>query len=220
MDQLGGIDATSNKLGLSDFTIPIRLFSGVAGAAVPFSAPLNAYGGLTTARVALNPQENYGGLTESPITFGPQNGFSGITDGTVFFTGVPPATNLVATPVATGRIALTWIDVSDKETGFRIERSPNGQGAWGVIGSVGTSVTIFLDNNATPLVVFDYRVIAFNPIEDASPSNIASAFSPAPGQPAPPPPAPPLLRRILEFLSPGTYGLERDQDGNVGGNKF
>jgi hypothetical protein len=73
--------------------------------------------------------------------------------------------------------------------------------------------------NATPLVVFDYRVFGFNIIEESIPSNIASAYSPALDSEQPP--APGILpTRLLEFLSPGSYGLERDTDGNIGGNKF
>jgi titin len=150
------------------------------------------------------------------VLVGPLNVFGTVTGGSTVFTGVPPAAKLVAIPVATSTVSLTWIDVSDLEEGFRIERSPNGQGMWTEIGSVPADTEMFIDYTATPLVVFDYRVIAFNSVEDAAPSNVASAVTPAPGQPQPPGGGEPP-KKVLDFLSPGVYGLERDdQNGDTG----
>jgi hypothetical protein len=208
-----GVDAEANYNAIVNHGAP-------TGGVVPAPDPVRGFSAPTGDRFQLGtPLYVYGGPTEGATQVGPTNVFGGPTYGQVIFAGVPPAANLVATPVNVGKIALTWTDVSDRETGFRIERSLNGQGAWSTIGSVGEDVTIFIDNNATPLVVYDYRVIAFNSVDEAQPSNIASAYSPAPGQPPPPPSSGPIPPRVLEFLSPGVYGLERDADGNVGGAK-
>jgi len=180
---------------------------------------VRGFGGVSGDLAFLAPPPNiYGGLTGDIAAVGPQRGFGGLTGGSVAFTGVAPAVRLTAVGVAPSVIELAWVIIGGAQTGFRIERSPNGQGMWTVIGSVPADFVLFLDLNATPLVVFDYRVIAFNPAEDAPPSNIAYAYSPAPG--GPPPSSTPLPSRNLEFLSPGAYGLERDVDGNVGGSKF
>ena len=182
--------------------------------------PVRGLSGPTNGRVALGvpPGQHHGGATEGEASFIPLNSYGFTTGGEIGFAGVPPAAFLIAVPVASGQILLAWTDVSNKESGFRIERSLNGHGAWSTIGTVPADTVTFLDTTATPLVVFDYRVVAFNKNEEAAPSNVASAYSPAPGV-APPPPSPQVLPRVLEFLSPGVYGVERDPDGTIGGAK-
>ena len=183
-------------------------------------APLAFYSPGSGGHVLAAPANAYGGVTLGQTIFAPFSGFGGVTGGEVVFIGVTRAVRLTAVGVAPFVIELAWVDVGAiSQTGFRIERSSNGQGAWETILTVsGTTYTV-LDTNAPPLIVFDYRIFAFNPSDESDPSNIAMAFSPPPGG-APPPGSPPKPPRLLEFLSPGVYGLERDPDGNVGGNKF
>lgn len=194
-------------------------FSPATGANVSPLTPAQTYGMLTGANALFQPLRHHSHPTGEVTNLEPPRNYNGHTGGTVFFIGVPPPINLVAIPVNVSIISLTWTDVSDHESGFRIERSLNGQGIWTVIGTMPANTTGFVDYNATPLVVFDYQVIGFNLVDESIPSNIASAYTQAP-EPAPPGSAPPPMPRILEFLSPGVYGLERGLDGNIGGSKI
>ncbi len=93
---------------------------------------------------------------------------------------VPAATDVIA--VATlDTIALTWTDVAD-ETGYRVERSPDGATDWVELATTGQDVTIYMNATLSPGTTYYYRIIATNAGGDSAPSNIASATteSPAP----------------------------------------
>ena len=71
---------------------------------------------------------------------------------------------LTATPVTVDSVELTWSDKSTIETGFEIDRSPGGAGAWTNIGIIGADVTTFNDNaDLTDGSDYDYRVRATGP---------------------------------------------------------
>lgn len=95
----------------------------------------------------------------------------------------PPPADLVATPhdatVEQPWIAITlgWTDTSDLETGFTIERSLAGAGAWEMIASSWTS-TVFWDLNVEPGVTYDYRVAAVGTAGVSDYSNLATATAP------------------------------------------
>lgn len=57
-------------------------------------------------------------------------------------------------------VSLDWIDISDNEDGFIIQRS-NSSGGFSTIGKVGAGVTRFVDSNLTPDQKTRYRVIAY-----------------------------------------------------------
>ena len=81
-----------------------------------------------------------------------------------------PPTNLVGTMAATNRINLTWTDASTNETGFKIERSPDGVNGWTQIATVGANVTTYASIGLACGKAYFYRVRATN-------ANGASAFS-------------------------------------------
>lgn len=70
--------------------------------------------------------------------------------------------------------AISWIDASTNETGFRVEYSPDGQSGWTTFVETGPNVTYFSDPNYVPQSGY-FRVIAFNNIGPSSPSNNAYA---------------------------------------------
>jgi hypothetical protein len=72
-------------------------------------------------------------------------------------------TNLVATPVATNLIELTWTDTSALESGFYIERanSPFDQ-SWALIATNPRDVTAYAHTNTSCTQTNYYRVRAFN----------------------------------------------------------
>ncbi|HEX8523355.1 MAG TPA: NPCBM/NEW2 domain-containing protein [Tepidisphaeraceae bacterium] len=95
----------------------------------------------------------------------------------VFFDAAPslvaPA-NLVASPGSATQINLSWSDVAG-ETGFRIERSSNGNGGWTAVGATLASVTTFADTTVSGTGTFYYRVIATGSGTESAPSTVASS---------------------------------------------
>jgi len=66
-----------------------------------------------------------------------------------------------AEAVSSARVRVTWIDLSDDESGFRIERSDAG-GAWAPLASAGTNESSFEDTSVSPNSSYRYRVAAYN----------------------------------------------------------
>jgi hypothetical protein len=95
-------------------------------------------------------------------------------------------TGLGATAVSSSQINLEWVDNSSNETGFKIERSPDGV-TWGQIGTVGADVKNYADTGLTASTTYIYRVLAYNGAGGSGPSNTASATTfAAPALPAAP----------------------------------
>ena len=91
--------------------------------------------------------------------------FAGPTSATTL--SAPPAqppsapTGLTGTKQSGGRIQLTWTDSSNNETGFSIERSPDGQ-AYSPIATVAQNVSTYIDPSPGSTQIVFYRVRAFN----------------------------------------------------------
>ncbi|HSJ56439.1 MAG TPA: M12 family metallo-peptidase [Anaerolineae bacterium] len=90
---------------------------------------------------------------------------------------IPPSapTGLAATAISPSSIVLTWTDTSGDESGFEIERSPDGAGSWGWISSTGTNVTTFTDTSAVANTPYYYRVRAVNAFGASDYSPVAGA---------------------------------------------
>ncbi len=72
--------------------------------------------------------------------------------------------NLIAV-ADTFSVDLSWDDNSGNEDGFKIERKDDSlhiPGAWTLVDSVGSNVTIFTDAGLVPNTVYSYRVYAYN----------------------------------------------------------
>lgn len=87
--------------------------------------------------------------------------------------------NLIATPVATNRIDLSWTDTSDVETGFSIERAPAASGPWLEIATVEANVTTYTNLNLQAGSAWCYRVRAYNAAGTTVYTGIASATTPS-----------------------------------------
>jgi hypothetical protein len=83
-------------------------------------------------------------------------------------------TGLSATAVATRRIDLSWIDNSNGENGFKIERSVNGR-SFAQIATAGANVTSFSQSGLRRGRTYSYRVRAYNRSGNSAYSNTASA---------------------------------------------
>ena len=110
------------------------------------------------------------------------------TNATANATTAPAApSNLAAATVPNAlQINLTWTDNSTTETGFIIERSPNGTDTWTSVGSAAANATAFSDTSLslTPGTAYFYRIRATSAVGDSANSNIAT------GSTAPRPTAP------------------------------
>jgi hypothetical protein len=91
---------------------------------------------------------------------------------------VPPATDVTA--VATlDTITLSWTDVTD-ETGYRVERSLDGDSDWIEIATTGQGVTTYVNGTLSPGTTYYYRIVATNAGGDSTPSNVAFATTETP----------------------------------------
>jgi hypothetical protein len=86
--------------------------------------------------------------------------------------------SLLATAVSGTSIKLTWSDLSNNETGFRIERSLNGTSGWTQIASVGANTTTYTNTGLTRRTKYYYRIVAYNSAGPSSYSNTASTTTP------------------------------------------
>jgi transcriptional regulator CtsR len=103
--------------------------------------------------------------------------------------GPPPdaPSNLVATPISSSQINLTWQDNSSDETGFKIERK-TGSGSYSQIATVGANVTSYSNTRLSANTTYYYRVRAYKGTLNSDYCKEASATT------LPPPPAAPTLK--------------------------
>lgn len=89
---------------------------------------------------------------------------------------VPPApTNPTATPDSDTQITVDWDDTII-ETGFRVERSPNGTTGWAdVSGNLAANTLTYSDTGLTCNTQYFYRVFAFNASGDSAASSTVNA---------------------------------------------
>lgn len=71
-----------------------------------------------------------------------------------------PPSDLVASPVSSTEVQLTWRDNSLNERGFRILRSTNGT-SFAEVGTAAVDATEFTDNTASPNGSYWYQVLAY-----------------------------------------------------------
>jgi hypothetical protein len=79
-------------------------------------------------------------------------------------------------------IYIDWIDNFNTETGFIIERSPNGIDSWSAVGTTGANVDFFINSGLLPGTTYHYRVLAVNGGGISDPSDVVSATT-DPGSP-------------------------------------
>lgn len=92
----------------------------------------------------------------------------------------PPAapSGLTASAVSSSQINLAWVDNSNNETGFKIERSTDGVN-FTLVTTTAANVTSFNDTGLAASTAYTYRVRATNTNGDSANSNTASATTQA-----------------------------------------
>lgn len=91
----------------------------------------------------------------------------------------PPGSTYIAT--------VSWVDNSDNETGFQIERAATTAGPFSVRGAVSTNVTTFVDQPIQENETWCWRPIAYNGSGNATPPPLAAcATADSPVQPPDP----------------------------------
>jgi uncharacterized protein YkwD len=88
--------------------------------------------------------------------------------------------SLTAAAASSSQVNLSWSDVSG-ETGFKVERSADGQTGWTQIGTTGANVTTYQDTGLSASTPYYYRVRASNADGDGGYSPTASAITAASG---------------------------------------
>jgi titin len=104
--------------------------------------------------------------------------FSNVANATTLSTTTLPAapSSLVATSASSTSISLSWVDNSNNETVFRIERATGSTGgSFTQIATVGAGVVAFSDTGQTASTTYRYRVRASNSAGDSAFSNVAIA---------------------------------------------
>jgi fibronectin type 3 domain-containing protein len=145
---------------------------------------------------------------------------SGVTSATTATDPPSPPDGLTATSVSSTQIDLAWTDVAT-ETGYRIERSLDGETEWATIATTGQDITTYNDVELSPGTNYFYRVIASNAGGDSPASGVTSATT------ATDPPSPPddltatsvsstqIDLAWTDVATETSYRIERSLDGET-----
>ncbi|HYE35674.1 M12 family metallo-peptidase [Methylocaldum sp.] len=85
---------------------------------------------------------------------------------------------LAASARSDDRINLRWVDNSDNEEGFKVERSRDGVN-WEEIAELGPNVTGFSNTGLSPNGEYSYRVSTYNGVAESTFSEVATATTPS-----------------------------------------
>jgi len=108
--------------------------------------------------------------------------------GTTTTTTVPASpSGLAASSVAYNGVTLVWSDNATNESGYKVERSPDGV-VFAEVANLGKDARSFADSGVSVSSNYFYRVRAFNSVGFSGYSNTVTVTTPA--APPPPPPAP------------------------------
>ncbi len=91
----------------------------------------------------------------------------------------PPVapSNLSASTVSSDSIYLSWIDNSDNEDGFKVNRSLLLSGGWAVVASLSQNTNSFFDYGLTDGTKYYYKINAFNSVGNSPYSNVDSTVT-------------------------------------------
>ncbi len=96
-----------------------------------------------------------------------------------FSTPTAPS-GLTATTNSVGGVSLAWVDASDNETGFKLERKTGSGGTYAQIVAPSANTTAYADSGLVVSTVYYYRIRATNILGDSAYSNEASSIAAPP----------------------------------------
>ncbi len=85
--------------------------------------------------------------------------------------------NLIGEALSTSSVKLTWDDVVDDETGYRVERKLYNSEIWEIVTQLGENVVELTDIGLEPYQTYDYRIIATNGSFESLPSKTVSIIT-------------------------------------------
>lgn len=115
-----------------------------------------------------------------------KSGYSNIANTTTQQVAPNAPSNLTAAGVSSSQIDLKWVDNANNETGYQVERSPNGT-TFTKIADLGANVTTYQNTGLTAATEYFYRVRAVNAVGASAYSNTGSAKTqnvPVPDKPS------------------------------------
>jgi formylglycine-generating enzyme required for sulfatase activity len=98
-----------------------------------------------------------------------------VLEGIVEKAALAAPSGLSATATSMNSVHLAWSDNSSKETGFKIDRSPDGTTGWTQVQLTAANALTWDDTGLTAGTIYYYRVRATNAGGDSSYSNAANA---------------------------------------------
>lgn len=158
VDQGTGTWALSNPLGM-------KAIGAVSGAITGLSPDTVYYYRFHAINTAADPDTD--NWSPAATTF------------TTALTGMAPASP-AATTYSTTEIDVQWTENFATETGFIIERSPNGTDSWTQAGTAAAGAQVFYDSGLFPNTTYYYRILAQNSAGLSDPSTVVSATTAAP----------------------------------------
>lgn len=114
------------------------------------------------------------GMSQLSLSLVPEESLAGEIPSSCYDKTLVAPSAFKATVVSSSSIRLDWSDNSNNETGFIVERSPNGV-AWTTIGTTAANVTTYLDSGLSSLTSYYYRLTVFNDAASERASNIEQA---------------------------------------------
>ena len=98
---------------------------------------------------------------------------------TLITTAPNAPSSLLATSSTSDSIALTWTDNASDETGYVVQRSPDGA-AWSQVAALGQNAAGFTDTGLSSGQAYYYQVYAYNSVGNSAFSNTSTATTMAP----------------------------------------
>lgn len=187
-ENAAGAVATTATLSLNTTTLLVVRINFITGIGDTISLWVNPTLGapLGTANATLNTTVDFGGLASIITRPSTVNAMTldefrmGISYAAVTpFSAVVPApaapSGLIATANSASQITLNWTDNANDETGYKLERSPDGTSAWTQIATPTTNATSEVNSALTHATPYFYRIRATNSGGDSGWSATASA---------------------------------------------
>ena len=96
---------------------------------------------------------------------------------TLSYNPAPPQ-NLQVTATTANSVSLAWIDMSNNETGFAVERAVGAAGSFEPLANTAVNAQTYTDYQCLPLTLYKYRVKAFNAYASSAYSNTVEITTP------------------------------------------